>query len=171
MTVTVTDDDSAGFTLSQSTVTVNEGSTTTFTAVLDAQPASDVVIDASSDDGGAATVSPTSLTFTAADWNTPQTVTVTGVDDDDLPDESVTLTLTVDDANSDDNWDPLADQTVAVTVSDDDTAGVTLSQTTVTVGEAGTQSFTAVLDAQPASDVWSRSPRPTPEPPPSTRRR
>ena len=41
----------------------------------------DVVLNVTSGDTGEATVSPSTLTFTAANWNQPQTVTVTGVDD------------------------------------------------------------------------------------------
>ena len=52
------------------------GTTDTFTVVLDAQPASDVVISLATDDTGEATVTST-LSFTPANWDTPQTVTVT----------------------------------------------------------------------------------------------
>ncbi|MEZ4818888.1 MAG: hypothetical protein R3A45_02950 [Bdellovibrionota bacterium] len=44
--------------------------------------------------------------------NTPQTITVTGVNDADLVDETVTITLSVNDGASDDDFHPLADQTV-----------------------------------------------------------
>uniref|UniRef100_UPI003510DFA1 hypothetical protein n=1 Tax=Ekhidna sp. TaxID=2608089 RepID=UPI003510DFA1 len=71
------DDITAGYTLSKSTSTITEGGNDTFTIVLDAQPATDVVIDLSSDDAGAASVSPTSLTFTNANWSDAQTVTLT----------------------------------------------------------------------------------------------
>ncbi len=68
--------------MSGATVTVTEaGSTATFTVVLVTQPRSDVVVAVSSADTGEATVSPTSLTFTTANWNSAQTVTATGVDD------------------------------------------------------------------------------------------
>ena len=40
-----------------------------------------MTIGLSSSDTTEGTVSPASLTFTAANWNTAQTVTVTGVDD------------------------------------------------------------------------------------------
>ena len=46
--------------------------------------------------------------------------------------------------------------TVAVTVTDDDTAGVTVSETTLTLAEGGSATYTVVLDAQPASDVLIR---------------
>ena len=41
---------------------------------------------------------------------------------------------------------------VAVTVTDDD-AGVTVSETALTVDEGGSATYTVVLDALPASDV------------------
>ena len=42
---------------------------------------------------------------------------------------------------------------VAVTVTDDETAGVTVSETTLTVAEGGSATYTVVLDPQPSSDV------------------
>ena len=159
VTATTTDDDSASFTLGAISGTVSEGATTaTFTVVLGAQPDSDVVISVTSGDTGEATVSAENLTFTNGNWNTPQTVTVTGVDDN-LVDGSVntTITMAVVDNDSDDNFDALADQTVTVTTTDNDTAGFTLSATTATVTEAAgggnTATYTVVLDAQPDSDV------------------
>ena len=49
------------------------------------------------------------ITFASADWDTPQTVTVTGVDDG-FVDGTITSTITiaVDDANSDDDSDAAA---------------------------------------------------------------
>jgi hypothetical protein len=62
-------------------VTTEAGGTATFTVVLDTQPGSDVIIGLSSSVVSEGTVSPDSLTFTPDDWNTPQTVTVTGAND------------------------------------------------------------------------------------------
>ena len=54
----------------------------TFDVVLNSQPTADVTISAiTSFDTGEVTVSTASLTFTTANWNLPQTVIVTGVDD------------------------------------------------------------------------------------------
>ena len=158
--VTTTDDDTAGFTLSKTTATVSEDGTTTtdsFTVVLDAQPLTDVVLDLSLTATPDAAIDKMTLTFTNADWNVPQTVNVTGLNDDsDDGDEETTITVAVDDTASDDTFDPLADQTVTVTTTDDETVGFTLSKTTATVSEDGTtttDSFTVVLDAQPLTDV------------------
>jgi hypothetical protein len=49
--------------------------------VLTSQPTADVTIALTSSDTTEGTVSPASLTFTTANWQRPQTVTVTGVDD------------------------------------------------------------------------------------------
>ena len=100
--------------------TTESGDGATFTVVLDAQPFSDVVISVTSGDTDEATVDQSSLTFTPDTWNDAQTVTITGVDDFILDgDQTTSITLSVDDANSDDAFDPLADQTVSVTTIDD----------------------------------------------------
>ena len=71
--------------------TTEAGGTATFTVVLNTQPTADVTIALSSSDPTEGTVSPASLTFTTRNWNTAQTVTVTGVDDD-LDDGDVAYT-------------------------------------------------------------------------------
>ena len=158
VSVSTTDDDSAGFTVTESggTSVSETGTTDTFTLVLDAQPTTNVVLTVVSGDTDEATLSPASLTFTNANWNTAQTVTVTGVDDV-LVDgtQTTTVTVSVDDANSDDTFDPLADQTVSVSTTDDDSAGFTVTESGGTsVSETGTtDTFTLVLDAEPSSNV------------------
>ena len=42
-------------------------------------------------------MSPASLSFTTANWDTTQTVTVSGVDDPDTAEESVTVSLSATD--------------------------------------------------------------------------
>ena len=159
VSVSTTDDDVAGFTVSEpdgSTTVTEAGDTDTFTVVLDAQPSSNVVLSISSSDTGEATVTST-VTFTSANWDTAQVVTVTGVDDD-LVDgtETSTMTISIVDEASDNNFDAVADQTVSVSTTDDDVAGFTVSEPdgSTTVTEAGdTDTFTVVLNAQPDSDV------------------
>ena len=132
------------------------GTTDTFTIVLDAQPTSSVVLTITSDDTGEATV-PASAT-SSANWNTPQTITVTGVNDGTLIDgnQDTNVTVSIDDANSDDGFDALEDQTVVVTTTDDDIPEFTVTETngSTAVAESGTtDTFTVVLDAQPETDV------------------
>ena len=139
------------------TVTSETGTTDTFTVVLDTQPVTDVVFEVSSGDVGEGTVDLATLTFTNANWDTPQTVTVTGVDDS-LADGTQTydITISVDAANSDNAFDLLADQTVSVDNTDDDTASLIVVETdgnTITSEDATTDTFNVALGAQPASDV------------------
>ena len=91
------------------------GTTDSFTVVLTAQPTSNVVLSVISGDPGQASVSPETLTFTTANWNVTQTVTVTGLDDA-LVDgaQNTTVTVSVLDASSDDTFDGVSDQTVTV---------------------------------------------------------
>ena len=157
--VTVTDND-AGATVSETTLSITEGNSSTYTVVLDAQPASDVVITVSSDnsdvtaDTDAATSgNQTTLTFTASNWDTPQTVTVAAAQDADAANDAASITHAVVAAGSADEFDNVSIAGVAVTVTDDETAGATVSETTLTVAEGGSATYTVVLDVQPTSDV------------------
>ena len=62
-------------------VTAEAGGTATFSVVLNAAPTADVIIELSVSDATEGSLSHSSLTFTAENWNAPQVVTVTGVDD------------------------------------------------------------------------------------------
>ncbi len=62
-------------------LTVAEGEQATFNVVLTGAPSANVTIDLSSTDTTEGTLSTTSLVFTPTNWNTPQTVTVNGVND------------------------------------------------------------------------------------------
>ena len=93
--MSTTDDDVAGFTVIEtegSTGVDESGTTDSFIVVLNAQPDSNVVLSITSSDAGEATVTGT-VTFTSANWDTAQTVTVTGADDD-LVDGTVSSTIT-----------------------------------------------------------------------------
>ena len=166
--VNVSDDD-GGIVVSQSaTLTVAEGSSGTYNVKLDGQPASGqvVVVRVSSSDGGAVSVNKTGgtaaahqdLTFTNSSWNTNQAVTLTGEQDDDTNDESVTITHTVRDAQTTANeFDDAADVTFTAAVTDDESVEVRVSATSVTVTEATgsgrTATFTVRLGSRPTADV------------------
>lgn len=150
----------AGFFVEESggSTTVSEdGTTDTFTVRLTQQPQGSVVINVTSADTGEVTVSPDRLTFTTANWNIPQTVTVTGVNDavaDGL--QTVSVVLSVNDTLSADEFDNVPDQTVQVTNQDNEppAAGISVSKTSVTVSESGSsETFRVWLSKQPASPV------------------
>ena len=85
-----------GVTVSSTSLNVEEGAEATYTIVLDSQPTGNVTVTPVSGDAETAAVSG-ALTFTTANWNAAQTVTVTGVEENDgnANDESATVTHTV----------------------------------------------------------------------------
>ncbi len=122
VSVTNIDNDGFGITVTPSSglVTSEAGGTDTFSVKLNSQPSADVTIGLSSSDTSEGTVSPGSLTFTAVNWDTQQTVTITCVDDD-VVDGDITYTIITAPANSDDpNYDGEDAVDVSVTNLDDD---------------------------------------------------
>lgn len=140
------------------TTSVNEvtpGNTDAFDVVLGDQPDGDVTIALSSNNAGA-TLSTDTLTFTTANWNVAQTVTVTGQDDGVHPGNR-TATITLDPASTaDTTYNGLANSTVSVTVVDDGlpAAGISTSGGPFSVNETGTtDTISVVLTAAPTADV------------------
>ena len=125
MNVSTLDNDTAGFTVTETdgSTSVNEsGVNDTLTIVLTAQPVSDVVLSIASSDNTESSATST-VTFTTNNWNTAQSVQVTAVDDFIIDgNQNSTLAISIDDANSDNNFDALADQTVTVQTIDNDVA-------------------------------------------------
>ena len=80
-----------GLVLSRTDLEIDEGESGTYTVALASQPAADVTVEISQRPPGRATVSPASLTFTADNWNTPQTVTITSTEDANYVDRWVLL--------------------------------------------------------------------------------
>ncbi len=161
--VNVADNDSVGVTITQSggTTSVSETGPTSdsYTIVLDSQPASDVVITVSPDsqvDLGTGGGNPIDLTFTDVNWSTPQTVTVTAVDDA-IYEGDHTSTITHTAASGDVNYDQLAIADVIVNVSDNEALGVSITQSggSTNISENGptSDSYTIELESQPTADV------------------
>ncbi len=82
-TITIIDDDGAGYVVDTSSVTaISEPSgSTTFTIQLATLPSGTVDLAFTSTVPTECTPSPTALTFDNTNWNTPQTITITAVDD------------------------------------------------------------------------------------------
>ena len=142
-------DDDPGVTVSETTLTVAEGGSATYTVLLDTEAASDVVISVSSDNTDV-TVSPATLTFTTANWSTAQTVTVRAAQDDDAVNDKAAISHAVVDADSDALYNGLRIAVVTVTVTDDD-AGVTVSPATLRIPEGNNSTIR-----------WSWTPCPPP---------
>jgi Zn-dependent metalloprotease len=108
-------------------VTTEAGGTTTFNVVLTSQPTDNVTIPLSSNDTTEGTVSVASVTFTTANWNVAQTVTVTGVNDA-LDDGDISYSiLTGMTISTDPSYDTTINPSdVSLTNTDDDTASPTM---------------------------------------------
>ncbi|MBF2755605.1 MAG: hypothetical protein ISN29_10175, partial [Gammaproteobacteria bacterium AqS3] len=155
MEVSVTERSEAGLVLSARSVKIYEGDNIRFTVRLKTRPGSDVTVrlaqpdnvDVTVDTDANASGNQNELTFTASNWSDEQTVTVNAAEDDDAASDSATISLT---ASGDDYGGVAGDVTVAV--ADDDTPGLTVTPTTLTVDEGGSKTFTIQLAAQPDGD-------------------
>ena len=164
-TLTITDNDTAGVTVTPTSRTVAEaGGTATYTVVLDSRPSGSVTITAASDstavelegpDAGSAYSASERLVFTTTNWNAAQTVTVRGVDDTivNTPARSATVSHSIQSGHGDGgDYTPSAPTIpgVTVTLTDDDTATPAVSFTSgmASAGEgAGTHSVTVNLSS------------------------
>ena len=155
VTVTVDDSSEPGVTVSSlSPARLTEGSSGTYTVVLNTIPTGDVMLTPSSSDAGAVTLSVATgdaLTFTTSNWNTAQPVTVTAVADDDTNDESVTVSNAVSGAD----YAGVEAEAVTVEVDDADEPGVTVSADNgrIIVNEGSSSTYTVKLDTRPSDNV------------------
>ncbi|MGQ1889253.1 Calx-beta domain-containing protein [Thermophagus sp. OGC60D27] len=154
-----TDNDAAGFTINTTntaTVTSETGTTDIFSVVLNSRPYAEVVFEIMGLDSTEGMLSAEELTFTPDNWNQPQTVIITGVDDNETDgDISYTLTIEVIDERSDEAYHGQSN-TLLITNADDDSAGLILEPQSATLetSEEGLQaSFNLRLASQPASNV------------------
>ena len=130
----------------------NSASAITYRVVLDSEITSNVVVNLSVDNAGV-TLNPTTLTFeplspgNPRNWNRPQEVTIT------TPavttDTTITITHTVNDADSDNSYDGISeDATFTVTNS-----GILVSSNALSVNEGAFVDYTVTLDGVPTSTV------------------
>lgn len=151
------DDDSADFTVTTASANTTEaGGTATFSVVLNSEPIADVTVNLGSSDASEGIANATALTFTSANWNTPQVVTVTGQDDavqDGNQPYQIVFAATT---SADPAYAAIAPASVALVNDDNDSAGIVVGALT-NYGETneagGTAQFTVVLTTEPTSDV------------------
>ncbi len=136
-------------------ITTEGGGTATFSVVLDSQPSIKVDISLETSDTTEGSVSPESLTFTVGNWDIPQTVTITGKNDNKADGSIVYTILTHPATSADDNYNGVDADDVEVTNADDDTAGITvapLAGIETTEGELEAK-ISTMLNTEPQADV------------------
>ena len=135
--------------------TTESGGSVSFTAVLSSKPTSNVTINLTNTDLDEAFLSTSSVVFTPLNWNLPQTVTVTGVDDLVVDGNRSFQIVTSSVISSDVQFAGFNPSDISITNLDNDKSGITVTPTSglVTTEQAGTSSFVVYLNSQPSSNV------------------
>jgi hypothetical protein len=117
---------------------------------LNSRPGANVTVQL--DAGSQAAASPASLVFTPQNWATPQSVTVTAVNDTRLEGlHEATLSYSL--SSADGAYQGLQVAPTLLTVEDDERASAQLSSSTVRTGANGQGSYTLALGSAPSSTV------------------
>src|SRR5690606_9987451 len=98
---------------------------------------------------------PIALTFTTGTWSTPQTVTVAAVNDS-VAEGNHNATITHSASSSDGNYSGIGISSVTASISDNDSAGVTITESggSTAISEAGTtDTYSVALTSEPTSSV------------------
>ena len=169
MTLTITDDDTAGVEVDTDPSTpavadttalavTEDGTTTTgtYTVVLATEPTGPVTIAVTSGDAAVAidtdaTPQTRALTFSTANWATAQTVTVSGQEDVDGDNEAVSLAHAA--TSGDPGYAGVTIAAVTVNVADNDAPGFLVSPTGLALTEGESGSYTLRLNSQPSGPV------------------
>ena len=129
------------------------GGTATFTVALRTQPTAAVTVAVTSRDPTEGRVAPSTLTFTVQNWETAQTVTVTGVDDN-LHDGNVAWQVRLTPSSGDADYDALDPVDVDVTTTDAAPPTVTLMLEPASIPEnGGVSTVTAQLSHPSIADT------------------
>ena len=135
-----------GVRVSPTEFAVSEGASASYTVVLLSEPTGAVMVEPNAVGSPDVMVSE-ALTFTASDWSTAQSVTVSAAEDNDAETDSATVTHTV--SGGDYGSATAADVTVTVTENERASTEVTLTASPASVGEADAVTevtVTAALD-------------------------
>jgi uncharacterized repeat protein (TIGR01451 family) len=150
-TFTITDNDTAALILQNTDSTTTEaGLTGTFTVRLATLPTANVSVTIGTSPQCTFATSP--LTFTTANWNANQTVTVTAINDALIEGPHSCVTGAI--AATGGGYTGVTGSAQTFTIVDNDVGGIIVVSTVATATEGGANgAFTVVLTAQPATDV------------------
>lgn len=134
--------------------TGENGAQVVFEVSLSEFPDSSVIVPFASSDDSEASVEPAMLTFSPMNWNVPQEVVVTGVDDDSVDGDQV-YTLVVGEVFSiDPDFNDLDPADILMTNLDDDYVGVLIEPATSLILREGEEiAFTIRLSSRPEAGV------------------
>ena len=127
-----------------------------YTIALTEAPVAAVTITLSPDDE--VTVEPAVVVFAVDSWDEPQIVTVTAVDDD-VAEGAHTGRVGHTVTSADERYEGLAVPEVVVAITDNDTPGVRIEPTSLSILEGGPPGSASGSPARPAPTSWSSAPR------------
>ncbi|WP_456404369.1 hypothetical protein [Thiolapillus sp.] len=135
-------------------VTTEDGGKAVFRVFLSQEPSADVSVSLVSTDVSEGAPDSDSLVFTAGNWNTPQVVTITGIDDDQV-DGNQPYTIQTSVTSDDPNYDGIESANVSVLNIDNDAAGISISPVDglVTTEDGGKATFHVRLNTEPSETV------------------
>lgn len=158
LAVQVIDDDKGTLQLKHevgSTEVAESGLTDTVSVALGEKPPDGTTVTVSFESSGQLTASPDTLTFTEANWNTNQPVTVGAVEDHVDEPDSYSATLTAKAASASSSYDGVV-ATLNALVLDNDAAGIRVVEVggATKVSESGiSDKITVALATEPVSNV------------------
>ena len=148
LTATENDNDPPGIMASETRLTVPEGGSATYTVRLVTQPTKDVTIEVKRVTGDEnLTASPDTLTFTNSNWSMQQTVAILAAEDDDGKDSPAQFSHNLSSPGT--VYDGIPTPGINATEDDNDTLGVIISPTTLSVPEGGSATYTVRLGTKP----------------------
>ncbi len=132
--VDVVDNEVASFEIQTETLpplTASEpSSAASFDVVLGAAPVSDVVLQVAGFDASQLSASVTTFVFTPDDWDQPQSVSLTAIDDDLVePSLEFAIEVSIVEAQSHSAFAGLQPQMISLSLLDDDVAGIVIEAT------------------------------------------
>ena len=150
-TANITDNDIGSLTIANVMGATEGGPDGSFTVVLNKQPSATVTVSIGADGTGQCTRSPPSLSFTTANWNQAQPVTVTAVDDA-VVEGSHSCTMGAISASGG-SYDEVTGTPPTIAITDNDTGSITIVNVAGATEGGPDGSFTVVLDKQPLATV------------------
>ena len=130
--------------------TSESGGFATFSVALGKAPTANVVISVVSSNTGEGSLSTSSLTFTSTNWNTAQTVTVTGVNDNSVDGPQPYVVNLTSSSINDAAYNGIS-SSVSLTNLDDDLPVLSLSPASTTVVEGQVSSVTYTVNLSSAN--------------------
>ncbi|MFC1587557.1 DUF6923 family protein, partial [Planctomycetota bacterium] len=129
------------------------GEIDTYSITLNSLPLADVLVSVITD--AQSTVDKDILTFTTDNWDDPQFVTITAIDDDVAEDDHASIVNHIAES-ADENYDYTLEDLLTVNIIDNDSASIIITETdgsTFVTENAISDTYSVYLNSKPTDDV------------------